>query len=432
MLLQKGQKIDVTKNRNHKTVQVHIRWKTADTHIEVDASAFLLSGSGRCEHDEDFIFYGNPVSSDRSVSYTAGSNAQSGQFTMDWSRLSSSIHKIALTLTIHEGKKLNQYFNQVSNTYLEIIDPSGKETTITFEFGKDLTKETAIVVGEFYLHNREWKFSAIGSGFFGGLDDLCKHYGLEVIDTQDDAGHDAVVAESAAAAAPPVETKINLNKIDLLKKKVEISLAKNKIANEKARVAVVFDASGSMFDLYENGTVQRAFEKVLAIASSMDDDGQLDVWFFADSSMRTGSVTSTDYENYVERSYTLGAAGGSNNEPVVMRDVIKKYSKEEPNNRLPAYVIFFSDGGIYETEAISKILIESSKLGIFWQFVGLGQSYYGVLEELDDLPGRFIDNADFFALDDIDTVSDSELYDRLFNEYPQWLVQARQKRILKS
>lgn len=71
-------------------------------------------------------------------------------------------------------------------------------------------------------------------------------------------------------------------------------------------------------------------------------------------------------------------------------------------------------------------MIESSKLGIFWQFVGLGQSYYGVLEELDDLPGRFIDNADFFALDDIDTVSDSELYDRLFNEYPQWLVQARQ------
>lgn len=202
MLLQKGQKIDVTKNRNHKNVQVHIGWKTAGTQIEVDASAFLLSSSGICAQDEDFIFYGNPVSSDHSVSYTAGSNAQSGQFTMDWSRLSSSIHKIALTLTIHEGKKLNQYFNQVSNTYLEIVDPGGKETTIKFEFGKDLTKETAIVVGEFYLHNGEWKFSAIGSGFFGGLDDLCKHYGLEVIDNQDDAGHDAVVAESAAAAAP--------------------------------------------------------------------------------------------------------------------------------------------------------------------------------------------------------------------------------------
>ncbi|MEK3723563.1 VWA domain-containing protein [Paenibacillus sp. FSL H8-0034] len=432
MLLQKGQKIDVTKNRNHKHVQVHIGWKTADTRIEADASAFLLSSSGICAQDEDFIFYGNPVSSDRSVSYTAGSNAQSGQFTMDWSRLSSSIHKIALTLTIHEGKKLNQYFNQVSNTYLEIIDPSGKETTITFEFGKDLTKETAIVVGEFYLHNGEWKFSAIGSGFFGGLDDLCKHYGLEVIDTQEDAGHDTVAAESAAAAAPPVETKINLNKIDLLKKKVEISLAKNKISNEKARVAVVFDDSGSMYYLYQTGTVQRAFEKVLAIASSMDDDGQLDVWFFADQSKRTGSVTAADYENYVERTHIMGSVGFGNNEPAVMRDIIKKYSKEEPNDRVPAYVVFFSDGGIYETEEIAEILIESSKLGIFWQFVGLGQSDYGVLEELDDLPGRFIDNADFFALDDIDTVSDSELYDRLFNEYPQWLVQARQKRILKS
>lgn len=187
-----------------------------------------------------------------------------------------------------------------------------------------------------------------------------------------------------------------------------------------------------MYYLYQTGTVQRAFEKVLAIASSMDDDGQLDVWFFADQSKRTGSVTAADYENYVERTHIMGSVGFGNNEPAVMRDIIKKYSKEEPNDRVPAYVVFFSDGGIYETEEIAEILIESSKLGIFWQFVGLGQSDYGVLEELDDLPGRFIDNADFFALDDIDTVSDSELYDRLFNEYPQWLVQARQKRILKS
>ena len=55
-----------------------------------------------------------------------------------------------------------------------------------------------------------------------------------------------------------------------------------------------------------------------------------------------------------------------------------------------------------------------------------------MLRELDDLQGRVVDNADFFALDDMDAVSDEELYDRLFNEYPKWLREARQKGIVRS
>lgn len=114
-----------------------------------------------------------------------------------------------------------------------------------------------------------------------------------------------------------------------------------------------------------------------------------------------------------------------------MADLIKKYTKEEPGS-LPVYVVFFSDGGIYETPKISKLLIDSSKHNIFWQFVGLGNADYGVLRELDDLRGRYLDNADFFALDDLDEVSDEDLYDRLFNEYPKWLREARQKGVVRS
>ncbi|WP_283657207.1 VWA domain-containing protein [Paenibacillus sp. RC343] len=81
---------------------------------------------------------------------------------------------------------------------------------------------------------------------------------------------------------------------------------------------------------------------------------------------------------------------------------------------------------------ISKLLIKYSKVPIFWQFVGLGNADYGVLQKLDDLRGRVVDNADFFALDDIDSVTDAELYDRLLNEFPGWLKQVRAKGILRS
>jgi len=55
---------------------------------------------------------------------------------------------------------------------------------------------------------------------------------------------------------------------------------------------------------------------------------------------------------------------------------------------------------------------------------------YGILEKLDTMDGRVVDNANFFALDDIDRISDEQLYERLLNEFPQWLKEARLKKIL--
>lgn len=77
-----------------------------------------------------------------------------------------------------------------------------------------------------------------------------------------------------------------------------------------------------------------------------------------------------------------------------------------------------------------RLITESSTKNLFWQFVGLGQANYGILEKLDDMTGRFIDNADFFALDDISKISDEELYDRLLTEFPGWIKEARAKGIL--
>ena len=45
--------------------------------------------------------------------------------------------------------------------------------------GEDFSIETAVVVGELYRHGSEWKFSAIGSGYQGGLASLVKDYGLQ-------------------------------------------------------------------------------------------------------------------------------------------------------------------------------------------------------------------------------------------------------------
>lgn len=136
--------------------------------------------------------------------------------------------------------------------------------------------------------------------------------------------------------------------------------------------------------------------------------------------------------------------GYGNYEPAVMQEVIKEYKDSD----LPAYVIFITDGGVGAADEIKALLCKASRYPIFWQFVGVGgvsskdrkkqgffsrllSTSYGILEELDHLEGRYIDNANFFALDDFKTVPNEELYSRLLNEFPQWMKSAKQKGILK-
>ena len=120
---------------------------------------------------------------------------------------------------------------------------------------------------------------------------------------------------------------------------------------------------------------------------------------------------------------------GTTMKTVMMTDIIRVVSSAPPGP--PAFVLFFSDGGIYRSAEIERILRDAASLPIFWQFIGLGNADYGVLETLDTLAGRVVDNAGFFAVDDIDRIGDEELYERLLTEFPLWLTAARNAGVLR-
>lgn len=417
--------------------QATVKISCSSSPAVLDISCFMVGENGRVASDDFFVFYNQPADPERMVVYNP-IDRTSGEFVIDLNALQrSAVDKCVFAATL-DGP----------GTFADVkgvrISAAGNGTELVYEIS-EANAETSLVLAELYRHGGGFKLRAVGRGFHGGLKPLAEAHGVEVEDEEGAApepaaGHKEAAAAYSGASAETVQDTapkpaLNLTKIDLLKQKVSISLRKKNLDQEKARVAVVFDASGSMAQLYAKGVVQRAFERVLAVAASMDNDGEMDVWFFATKCKRMPSVNEHGYEDYVKKTYPgpkmFGGLGIGNNEPVVMADLIKKYTKEEPGP-LPVYVVFFSDGGIYETPKISKLLIQSSKHNIFWQFVGIGNADYGVLRELDDLRGRVVDNADFFALDDMDEVSDEELYDRLFNEYPKWLREARQKGIVRS
>lgn len=221
-----------------------------------------------------------------------------------------------------------------------------------------------------------------------------------------------------------------MSSINLMKKTAGIVLEKKKLTGVVARVGLVLDISGSMRSLYKNGSVQKVVERILAVASQFDDDGMLDIWVYDNEFSRLPSVTEKEFENYMNVRILNNDSihkFGHNDEPPVMYDVMNKYLQEEPSKD-PAFVVFINDGGCKRT--IKKPVVSSSDKPIFWQFVGVGSSNFEVLENLDTMEGRFIDNANFFHVQDIDATTDEQLYDQLLNEFPEWIREAKQKRVL--
>ena len=188
--LAKGQKVDLTKrNPGLKKIMVGLGWDVnafdSGYDFDLDAAAFMLDASGKCPGDKEFIFYGNLVHPSESVKHmgdnlTGEGEGDDEQILVDLTKVPSNIEKIAFTVTIYEAEAKRQNFGQVSNSYIRLVDEETGTEMIHYDLREDFSIETAVVVGELYRYNGEWKFNAIGSGFQGGLAALCGHYGIEV------------------------------------------------------------------------------------------------------------------------------------------------------------------------------------------------------------------------------------------------------------
>lgn len=188
--LSKGQKVSLTKgNPGLKNIMVGLGWdvNAFDTgaDFDLDAAAFMLGSNGRCPTDKEFIFYGNLEHTTGAVKHmgdnlTGEGEGDDEQIEVKLTDVPANVERIAFTVTIYEAEARRQNFGQVSNAYIRIVDADTNQELIRYDLGEDFSIETAVVVGELYKHNGEWKFNAIGSGFQGGLAALCGHYGIEV------------------------------------------------------------------------------------------------------------------------------------------------------------------------------------------------------------------------------------------------------------
>lgn len=186
--LSKGAKINLSKETpGLKKIMFGLGWDTnkysGGDDFDLDASVFLVNGMGRTTAD-GFIFYNNLVGPNKSVVHQGDNRTGEGegddeQIFIDLDLVPADIEKIAITVTIDAADKRGQNFGMVENAYCRLVNDETGAEQVHFDLGEDFSVETAIVVGEVYRHNGEWKFTAVGQGFSGGLLALCRNYGLD-------------------------------------------------------------------------------------------------------------------------------------------------------------------------------------------------------------------------------------------------------------
>ena len=238
--------------------------------------------------------------------------------------------------------------------------------------------------------------------------------------------------EAPATAASKVNLTKNpeLNKKISLRKEIVVSEVKRQnIAVNAARVVFVLDHSGSMRTMYNNGTVQEILERIFPVAMYFDDNAEMEFYWFDNAFKELTPVNYDTIDGYVEDVILSKKEhyGGTCYAPI-MREITDRYTKREPS-RVPTFVIFITDGNNSDKKAAKEVLTEASRFNIFWKFVGIGDEKFDFLQKLDDLTGRFIDNANFICVNNISSIDDKKLYEGLLTEYGDWLGLCRKNGI---
>ena len=185
--LQKGGNVNLSKEApNLKKIIVGLGWDPRSTDgatFDLDGSAFLLKSDGKVRGDSDFIFYNNLKSTDGSVVHTGDNQTGEGEgdderIEIDLTRVPSDIDRISITVTIHDADARRQNFGMVSKAFIRCLNAEGEREIARYDLSEDSSTETAMIFGEIYRYNGEWKFKAIGQGFNGGLGPLARSFGV--------------------------------------------------------------------------------------------------------------------------------------------------------------------------------------------------------------------------------------------------------------
>ena len=189
--LAKGGNVSLSKAAPGLTqVQIGLGWgarSTTGAPFDLDASALLCAG-GRVLGDEYFVFYNNLKSPEGSVEHL-GDNLVGGEegdegdeevIVVHLDLVPAQVDKVVFPVSIYDADTRLQSFGQVRNAYIRVTNQAGGQEIARYDLTEDASSETAMIFGELYRYQGEWKFRAVGQGYASGLRGIALDFGVNV------------------------------------------------------------------------------------------------------------------------------------------------------------------------------------------------------------------------------------------------------------
>jgi tellurium resistance protein TerD len=187
--LTKGGNVSLTKAApNLRAILVGLGWDertTSGAAFDLDASALMVGAAGKILSDQHFVFFNNLKSPDGSVEHTGDNLTGSGegddeQILVNLSAVPAECERIVFPVSIYEAEQRSQSFGQVRNAFIRIVNSDDNAELTRYDLTEDASNETAMIFGEVYRHNGEWKFRAVGQGYASGLGGIARDFGVNV------------------------------------------------------------------------------------------------------------------------------------------------------------------------------------------------------------------------------------------------------------
>lgn len=190
--LQKGQKVSLSKdNAGLSKVIIGLGWDEVKRKtglfapkpqpIDCDASAIALIG-GKLTYKEDLVFFNNLRHPTGTIEHmgdnlTGAGEGDDEQIVVDLARIPAEYDRIVLVVTIYQAVERKQHFGMIENAFIRLVNASNNTEMCRYNLTEDYSGMTAMIFGEVYRHNGEWKFNAIGQGTNDpGIVDVARRY----------------------------------------------------------------------------------------------------------------------------------------------------------------------------------------------------------------------------------------------------------------
>ena len=177
--LQKGQKVSLSKDHaGLGKVIIGLGWDEVQQKrgffsakpqpVDCDASAFLLQ-NGHIMDKNDIVYFGNLQHDTGTVQHlgdnlTGAGTGDDEQIIVDLSRIPEEYDKIVLVVTLYQAVERKQHFGLIQNAFIRLVDARNNNEMCRYNLTEDYSGMTAMIFGEVYRHNGEWKFTALGQG----------------------------------------------------------------------------------------------------------------------------------------------------------------------------------------------------------------------------------------------------------------------------